>query len=130
MLEARYKSLSEGSDDISKILVLRRGDNKILVDSSGQTAGSTFFPRISLEESESGQFRYMGYIYSFSAAYSHNGAPILFLLASPLPSLIEKLSGGQFDSAKGLGFALADAEGSLLSPLTGLTASSSARPMM
>jgi hypothetical protein len=116
-LEARYKFLCDGTDEISRILVLRRTDGNILVDSLGGITGSTFFPAIPQGNGESGQFRNGVDIVSFSAARSSEGAPLYFVLVSPLSSLMDEIRESRFDALKGLGFALSDAEGKLLYPL-------------
>jgi two-component system NtrC family sensor kinase len=117
-LEVRYESICNSATPTARILVLRSGDGLVLADSSRLAAGSVFPIAKARREADSGQFRDSGEIYSFCAARASNGIPILFVLVAPLAALLDELRDNRFDLAKGLGFALVDARGRLISPLS------------
>jgi two-component system NtrC family sensor kinase len=117
-MEARYRSLCEGSTTTSRILVIRREDGRVLVDSSGRAAGSVFLFNETPGEADSGQYLDLDEVYSFSAARSASGIPVFFVLVAPIDTLPDEFHRDLLDSAKGLGFAFADSGGKLFSPLS------------
>ncbi len=112
--KTKYRLAVESSHTISRILVLRREDGVILVDSRGLDTGSVFLLPPAAKAKDLGQFRKQNEIYSFSAGLSSSGIPILFILVAPMKPLLDDLRNDRFDIVNGLGSALVDGRGKLL----------------
>jgi PAS domain S-box-containing protein len=116
--ERKYGYLVESSPSVSRLFILRREDRVVLVDTLGLDEGRVFPLAAALGSQTSGQFRLGGDLYSFGSAFATNGASLSFVLVTPLASLLRDFLADSFDTAKGLGSALADSQGRLFSPFT------------
>lgn len=116
--EERYAALRVETGQESRILVLKREDARVLVDSYGLIAGSAFPYASDLKDADSGQFRQASYLYSFAATRTVNGSSLVFVILSPLSPLLDEFRENDASGAKGIGFALVDSNGVLISSLS------------